>query len=252
MSDEAVSGQAEAPEDEGHSIWALMARALIRPSRAFEWMRERPRWVWPFIVILAAGTIFALTAAGTPAGREAQLQSLEAQREQLGEEMYQQALEQINSPLFRTAGVVIAVIGSLVGGAAAFFLTAIVYHGFIALLGGRESADYRTALAVAGFSFLPGAIRSLLQTGAVLFGGVLPAEGLSGILPRDQILTPMGAFLSRIDLFVIWGLIIAAVGLATLFKVSRAKAWGVVLGWWALGTLAMMGLALLSGRFMPG
>ncbi len=52
------------------------------------------------------------------------------------------------------------------------------------------------------------------------------------------------SFLSSFDVFVIWALILTAIGIPRITKVKTASAFAVVLGWFAVLVLLGLGIAL--------
>ncbi|MCW3489780.1 hypothetical protein [Dethiobacter alkaliphilus] len=54
------------------------------------------------------------------------------------------------------------------------------------------------------------------------------------------------------DIFVVWNAILLIIGFAVAYKLSKQKAAAVVLGYWAITALIVLGLSNLGNMFTPG
>jgi hypothetical protein len=128
------------------------------------------------------------------------------------------------------------------------------------VLGGRSTFGQMFPVVV--WAWLPYALRGLLQTVYVLASGQLIANpGLSGLVQNEQaisemVVAPPGAgqtllvaFLSRIDLFLMWNLILLMIGVGVTTRLSRRRSVLVTLGVWVLLTALGLLPALIGGLF---
>jgi hypothetical protein len=112
------------------------------------------------------------------------------------------------------------------------------------------------------WAWLPYGLRGLLQTLYILLSGQLIVNpGLSGLVRSEPsvgeaVLAPPSAgqtflttFLSRIDLFLVWNLILLVIGVAVTTHLSRRKAALVTLGVWVVLTGLSLLPALVGGLF---
>jgi len=111
--------------------------------------------------------------------------------------------------------------------------------------------------------WVPYTLRGMLQTVYILLTGELisnpglsglltPAEPASGLMaapPGTGFLLARG-LLTRFDLFLVWTLILLALGVMVAARISRRKAFLVTLGFWILLTLLGLLPALLGSMFM--
>jgi hypothetical protein len=178
-------------------------------------------------------------------------EALATVQEQLGEgrsaeerAQMEQATSVVASPLITVvfpavAGVVGRLIGWLVW-AGALYLGSMV-------LGGR--GGFRPMLNMVVWTWLPYALRGLLRTIYIpLTGQVIRDPGLSGLVQQERSVGEMiaappalgqqvlVAILSRVDLFLVWHLVLVVIGVAVTMRLSRRKAVLVTLGVWVLLT----------------
>jgi Yip1 domain len=57
---------------------------------------------------------------------------------------------------------------------------------------------------------------------------------------------PLMALCTHIDIFEIWSVLLTTIGVAVVAKVSRGKAAAVVVGWWVIVVLVLVGIAAAS------
>lgn len=111
---------------------------------------------------------------------------------------------------------------------------------------------YKQALAILVFASLPGIIKALLAASVIGMGSVDPDL----FMLQNPIGTNAGYFMSfadtprflyslatEVDIFMIWKLVLTAIGFSIVGNVKRTTAYGVVFGWWALFALGAASLA---------
>jgi len=222
-----------------------MFDVFFSPTRAFTRLKARPVWLVPLVLVIGANMVLALLAAQYVNWQEQRDRAVERMRERnLSEEQIQQALEgmervQTNSALRYGLPLAGSLITSLVG----IFFIATIYHVSLPLLGAAPS--FMRTLAVvtnAGLVAIPAMlVRSALvlirRSAEVHTSLLLAAPGLkNGFL---------AVILSRIDLFAIWQLLLAGLGLKVMFDMKGTKSYWLVFSVWGILTLLF---ALLGGR----
>jgi Yip1 domain len=115
------------------------------------------------------------------------------------------------------------------------------------------TSKYSQIYAVSMYSNLVLNVKFLLATIA-LFAGVAP----DSFLLQNPVGTNIGYYLStdapkwlsalamHIDLFEIWSLVLATIGVSIVAKVSRGKAAAAVVGWWLV--LVLIGVGFAAGN----
>lgn len=217
------------------------------PTGTFARLKEKPAWLLPLIIALVcnlAATAVSVQHVDWQEQRDRAVERMQARG--MTEEQVEQALGNMDrfytNPLLRTgAPLVSALVVQLV----AVFLLTLVYNLALPLLG--ASGSYLRTLAVvthAGLVALPAAavriILVLLKRSAEVSTSLLAlAPGLrSGFL---------GVVLGRIDLFAIWQLVLAGLGLKVVYDMKGSKSYWLVFGVWVALTL-VFGLLGLVGR----
>lgn len=232
------------------SIAETLTGIFFEPGRVFESFRSRPRFlVASLLIALALGAFSFLFIQRV--GYENMIRAqLESRAPDMDPEQREQAIAQQASPVFKTLAYVIPVIGVLVvlsmGGA--LYLLGTLAMG--------KSINYKQALAVWTYSSLPPVLLVTLANLILLFikapedidvvnsgrGFVRASPGaLVDGTASPVLATALGAF----DLFAIYGLILAALGLRKVARLSSGGAWTVVIALYLLTTLLKIGFAAL-------
>jgi len=201
------------------------------------------------LVALALAILPILVA--TPITTRDARESILASQGQLGLDLsaeeqakMEEAANIFSSPLIITVlpaigRVMLRVAGWLVG-ASALYLAIIV-------LGGRSS--FAVMLRMVIWTWVPFALRSFLQVIYTLVSGqIIRNEGLSGLvvgssspsatLNLGQII--LVEFLSRLDVFLVWNLVLVTIGIMVTTRLTRSKSTLATLAVWFLLTTASL------------
>jgi len=212
---------------------------FFEPGRVFEALRSRPRF------LIAGLLLLVLTCAVTAV----MFQRIDM-RAFIRDKMEQSQQNPNATPEQKEMGVTFATIIAAVafplsvpfwiaGGAALYLLGVMAFGGAI---------SYKQALSVWVYSSLPPAILGTIVAILVLF-----LKTADQIDPEHMLITNPGAFmgpdsskvltavLSQFDLLRFYGLVLAAIGLRKVAKMSSGAAWGVVVLLFAIR--AVLGIA---------
>ena len=217
---------------------------FFEPSRTFEALRARPRFlVAGIILLIVACLVTALIYMRVDMGQMIRDRIEQSPRAaQLTEDQ-----KEMQVRLGKNLGAVVVPLFvpiSFAAGAALYLLLVMAFGGAI---------NYKQSLSVWVYSSFP---QHLL--GAVIAILVLFLKSPESIQPERMVATNPGAFLgedssrvlfallSQFDLLKFYGLFLAAVGLRKVGKLSSTQAWGVVLSLWFLGLLLAVGFAALG------
>ncbi len=228
---------------------ARVVGVLFSPTRTFELIREKPKWLVALLILVLLGT-----AAGYMLGQKldwenvAQEQLNQSSR-QLSEEQREKAIE-----MTEMLGPKMVIAGPLVAGPAVYLLMGLIFWVLLKLLGGDFS--FKTSFATTLHGLMPNGIsalltlpvvmsRSELDYEAVQSGSVL-ASNLGAFAPEDTGGAVL-ALLSSVDIFSIWSLALLSIGFAVTAKVSRGKAAAAVIGLWVVYVLFKVGAAAIQG-----
>lgn len=221
---------------------------FFEPSRTFEALRARPRFLVASLILLAIALIFMVVLYTRVDMGQFIRSRIEQSQASSGAQVSEAQIDmQVRvGKMFGMAVIPLSVPVTLAAGAGLYMLGVMVFGG---------SITYKKALAVWAYSSLPPAVITGLIAILVLFlkapetidpermiatnPGVLLGEGSSRVLV---------ALLTQFDLVRFYGLFLAALGLRKVGKLSSGAAWGVVIALWALGTLLAVGSAAIFAR----
>jgi hypothetical protein len=218
---------------------------FFEPSRTFEALRSRPRFLVAGLILLAIACI--VTAVLYTRVDMGQLIRDRIERSPNAAQITEQQKEmqvRIGKNLTAVAIPVFVPI-SIAVGAALYLLLTMAFGG---------SITYRKSLAVWTYSSLPPSVLGALIAILVLFlkspDSIDPqrmvATNPAALLGEDASRV-LVAILSQFDILRFFGLFLAALGLRKVAKLSSGQAWGVVLTLWLIGTLLAIGQAAIFG-----
>jgi hypothetical protein len=221
---------------------------LRRPGRSFQEMASEARatWLTPMLILTITG-ILVVVAAGYLKSRAAMMGEVSLPPDWQFwtpemQENYMRAQQATQGPVFL---YVMPMVGSLTGLWVGWLLLAGLLHFGSTLLGGRGSMQ--SALNIVAWASLPFAIRDILRIVFMLSEGhAIASPGLSGFASAPGFLAQL---LTRLDIYLIWHIILLVIGFAAADGLPRAKAVMGVLVVVVLVLLAQAGLGALTGSF---
>jgi Yip1-like protein len=234
------------PTESEMSTGETLTGIFFEPSRTFEALRVRPRFLVAGIILLVLALVVTLVVYMRV--DMAQFIRDRIERSPNAAQMTEEQKEmQIRvGKIFGAVVIPLSVPIVIAGGAALYLLGLMAFGG---------SISYKKALSVWTYSSLPpqifGALIAILimflkspdslnpEHIAVTNPGALFGEGSSRVLV---------AFLSQFDLVRFYGMFLAALGLRKVAKVSSGQAWGVVITLWIIGGVLAVAAAALFGR----
>ena len=219
---------------------------FFEPSRTFEALRARPRFlVASLILLLLACLVTVVLYTRVDMGQYIRDRiERSPQAAQLSED--QKELQVKMGKNLGAAAIPISVPIVIAGGAALYLLGVMAFGG---------SITYKKALAVWAYSSLPPSVLGALIAILVLFlkspDSIDPEHMVAtnpAVLLGDDASKVLVAVLSQFDLLRFYGIFLAALGLRKVGKLSSGQAWGVVIALWAIGALLRIGSAAIFGR----
>jgi hypothetical protein len=246
-----VAASASSSAQTGRTLYGIFAE----PVRTFDALRVRPRFFAAAIIVAA----LTLTLNGLLIRKigyenivrhqiEGRASGLDAQqRERLIQRQLSVVVESLafTSPLFNLA-ITLAI------GAVLYWLGALAFGRVI---------TYRQALCVWTYSTLPPtALAMLISIALVLLqpldklGAVHPSSGLVlanlGFLVNSRQHPELATVLGMLDIFSFYGLLLAALGLRRVARLSVGAAVAIVLTLWVLSLIFRVALAAVLGQAM--
>jgi hypothetical protein len=236
-----------APPSEG----ARILNTFIAPSKTFTDLRRSAMWWAPFLLMAIISTVFVYAVdqkIGFRKVTENQVQMSPKQSAQLDNMPADQRETQMRQ---RTTGTKFV---SYMFPAVTLIIWLIIATLLFATFKFVAGADvtFKVSLAIVIFAALPGALKTLLAMASVLagmspdsFSFQNPVATNPGYFlnPADNVF--LYSIMSSLDIFLIWTLILTAIGFMSVSKVKRGTAFAIVFGWWVLFTLAGAGLGAM-------
>ena len=224
-----------------------MIRVFHAPRETFEAAaasRTAIDWVAPAAV--SAIVAFAAAVAIMPLAMEEGAKAFQEQMQgqEFGDE--QREMMEKMAGAGQTFGLVMAPVGSFV----VLFISALLLLG-IARIAGAD-VGYSGMLTVSAYSSLVQALKGIIVTPLMLSkNSMMVHTGLGLLLPAEMLDSFAGRFLAGIEIFMLWQVVIVAVGISALGKVDTRKALvPVVVLWlvWVLIAAALGGLQQMGPR----
>lgn len=235
--------QQQPPVQQGGGGGALLdvVKVLYEPMAVFERVRDRPKFLLPFLGICAVQVaIYFVNLPFLKVAMQAQMAQAPAGSPDTTK----------FAPLFA--------IGIPIGLGIALVLGAFILWVLVSLVGG--DGKFGTLLSVATYTSVPSVIL-LAIVGTI----VLQVQGSAQITsPQDMqpalgldLLAPgakgfMGAVLKGINPFSIWGLVLTAIGVSTTHRVSKGSGYVVAAASLVIGLLIGGAFGALFGGRMGG
>ena len=175
---------------------------LIEPEALFHKLIERPKNIYPFILILLTGIAFVLSTSQFTIKEISYLFDLE---------------EKLSN-----STIIISIFTFIISGGLLieWLIQAIIIYFMVSLLS-TDTREFRAVSSIIGYSWVPITIKVFSFSLLVVFTGEMyEPKGLSGILnvSHNSLLI---SFLKNIDLFVIWQYIIMYLGVRILLGHSN-------------------------------
>ena len=239
-----ISALASRPESAPLSEGARIINTFVAPSKTFTDLGRNAAWWAPFLLMVIISTIFVYTAGQKIGFRkimENQMQAqpkAQARLENLPADQREQQLEQgakVTGVISYIFPVIMLIIWLII--ASALFATFKFAAG--------ANVSFKVSLAIVVYAALPLILKTVLALLSIVAGISPDSFSFQNPIASNPgcIMTPAdNVFLysvaSALDIFMIWTLVLTAIGFTCVSKVKRGKAFAVVFGWWAVFTLA--------------
>ena len=216
---------------------------IASPKSTFQAVVAHPRWLGMLIVVAVLVAFFAALPMTTEAGREATLRAQVDGMEALGltvsDQMYESMRRGLPFAPYQT-GISTLVFVPIFTVAFAGILFA-VFNG---VMGGN--ASFRQLFAVLVHASVISALQQLFAGPVNYFrGDVRSATNLAALLPTVEDTSFAGWVLALTDLFLIWYLLVLAMGLAVLY---RRRTQPIALTLYGVYAAVVLVIAALMGR----
>jgi hypothetical protein len=255
-----ASSELTLPQDEGASApnaeaplspLRTLTGVLIHPRATFEKLRDAQRGYWWVVFVLAVVAALVLALASTAAQRST-IQAFVASEGTTTDGVAVPAnMAQTATTLMIVGGTVSGILSALFG----YLLLTLIVFGAGLILGGK--ATFRQVFTMSVWTTLPYVVRSLVQAIASLVTGASPAPGLSGVLSIAETASMplLNAILSRIDVYMVWSLVLLTIGVGVVYRLSKGKKL-LIVAIYVVVTLVLIvastALGSAIGNILPG
>jgi hypothetical protein len=237
----------EAPPPRGPNPLRLLVQIWVRPRQALKDVAEGPGWLWVIPLLLAVVLLLARVLVGAPLQVQARTAQIQAMQEANMADMPPEVRENLPPEALQAPQIPQSTIiaPALIAGFSAILLgwllrAALLHIGSMAL-GGRQG--FGVLYRVSAWAGLPLILRNAVQSVYMqVIGELIQGPGLSGLVasPAEPTVsglfplfaggqpTAIGIFLSKLDLYTIWYLILLALAVRAASNLSGGKALVVV------------------------
>ncbi len=249
-------GPSEPEEQPEMSEVATLANIYIEPGNTFRDLRAKPRFIMATALAIICGLALWFAIDQKVGMGEVFIEPMKksAQYESMSASQREGAMGFYRGTLFKGilyGGVVFGTIIYVLVGGLIYWLLANAFGGTARFMHGVSVWTY-SVFAPVVVATLANVLVLLLKskddidTASLQSGGFVRANPTAFI---DVTHSPvLNALLSPIDLFQIWGVILAVIGIRTVAKISNGSAWTIVLGLKLLGIIIGVAMAAIFGN----
>ncbi|KXG75658.1 Yip1 family protein [Thermotalea metallivorans] len=219
------------------SWWERLKYLLIEPSKTMEYLAKRPKILFPMVVVILGFLLLILLRMDI--FKEFLQEQVMKQYETRGIHM-EQVPEEIMHISFWTG---------IVGASLAPFITMLLKSGIVHVLSvvSGSKGKFKAVLSVIGYAYIINLLGEGIRTIiAMVTKNFVVYTSPAVFLPDTQAGTPVHTLLSSLDVFVLWYLAAATIGLAYTHSMNRKKAGIIVFGSWLVGVMISVVLAFIK------
>ncbi|HEV2800538.1 MAG TPA: YIP1 family protein [Pyrinomonadaceae bacterium] len=243
-----------AREAEQMSTPQTLSNIFFEPARTFEALRERPRFLVATLITALLVVAFTFVMFQRVSYEAMIRESIEtnSRTADMSAEQKEQMIEMQTKPVVKAIGYVaplVFIFIILAAGAGIYLLGAM-------LMG--KGMSYRQALSVWAYSTFPPTL--LLMLANIIMLLVAPPDPAEAAQNRGSLIHAnlsllvngterpvLATLLGSFDVFIFFGLFLAATGLHKVARLSKGAAWGIVIAIWVLGVILKLAFATFSG-----
>jgi hypothetical protein len=220
---------------------------ITSPKATFQAVAAHPRWLGMFLLttlIIAGCTSFPMfTEWGRQAALDQQVQQMQSFGMEIGDEQYARMEKGMAiAPYTTFAGVLI------VSPIFALIIAGLLFVVFNAVMGG--TATFKQLFSVLVHAGAISALAQLFTAPLNYLSGTMSGKtNLAVMLPMLDENSFLGSLLGTIDFFMVWYVIVLAIGLGVLYK---RRTQGIAMGLFAVYAVIGICIALFKSSFGGG
>ncbi len=230
---------------------ARVLNTFFAPSKTFTDLRRNASWWGPFLLMVVFSVAFAYVGGQKVGFRKAMENQMRAQPKQqarlesLPADQREQQMQQ-GEKVTKVIAYGFPVINLII-----LLIIAALLFGTFKFAAGAD-ISFKVALAIVMYAGLPGLLRVSLAILSLITGA-----SPDSFTFQNPVATNPGYFLnpadspflyglaSSFDVFLIWTLVLTAIGFTCVSKVKRGTALVIVFGWWLILSLVGAGMGAL-------
>jgi Yip1 domain len=226
-----------------------LINVFIAPSKTFTDLKRKASWFVPWLVMAITSLAFAGVVVQKVGFRQLTENQMRMEGSKAQDRMAQMPSEQRERVMeFRVIITKVTLFTFPLLGLLIFLIYAAILMGTFNFGMGTE-VSYGTSLAIVVYAQLPMIMKSLLAIIALFAGAdpesfVLqnPVASNLGFLVDVNTHRALYTLACAADVFVLWTVVLTGIGFACVSKIKRSTAIGAVFTWYALVTLAGVGI----------
>lgn len=223
----------------------IIVDIYLAPSKVFNKLKEKPQWVKAFLIVLVVVAVAAMLTMVL--SRETILSQQEAAMRERGvpEEQIEQAMRFTTGPAAMIIGGVFA--GGFVAAILAIF--ALVTNLFIPMFGG--TSGFKNVFSVICYSALVIVPATILKIILIAINKSPYVTTSLALLAPNLAKNSFGyQLLAGFDFFIIWEMILVAMGISITSNVPKKNAYALIGIIWVLSIFIQAGFSSIFGRGM--
>ena len=236
------------PKESKPNSFSRIAGVFFAPGETFASIVRRPDFIVPLVIIFIVSILSGILIAQKVDFKDLARQAIESnpRAANLPPDVQQKQVSLMGGVM-----KVAAYSSPLLSIVMLAVLAAILFAAF-KMFGGE--GDFLQALSVTIYAWFPNLIRGIVSVVAVMAKKSLTLYSLQNPVASNFAyfisnprLHPMEfAFLSAIDLFTIWTMILLIIGFAAMSRFSRAKSAVIIVSLWAIKVLFSVGMGAVQ------
>lgn len=225
------------------NVFARFVGIITSPRATFGSVVAHPKVLGMLLLTVAISAVGAALPMTTEAGKQSaidkQVQTMESFGQQVTDEMYAAFQKGTAMLPYTTAGSMVVMVPLMLA-----IFSGILFAVYNGALGGE--ASFKQIYAVMTHAGVVSAVGQLF-TGPLNYfrGSVSSPTNLSALLPMLDDASFMGKLAGMIDLFVIWWILVLAIGLGVLY---RRKTQGTAITLFSIYAVIAIGVAAFMSR----
>lgn len=226
----------ETSPQKGPGILAKIFKVFYQPSGVFGFLTKKTEWIIPFVLMIIVSSILGYLIQPIMMKERSQIiyAQIEKYKDRMSEEQYNQTMTTMQENLEKERGFKITSSLTVI----IFLFVLLVIITVISLVTGNfvfgGKANFWIVMNAIAFAGLVGLLGDIVRDLMALAKGTTYIYTGLGLLKPIEDSSMLYYFLKQIDVFSIWRLIVASIGLGIVYKMKPVKFGYVLFGVWII------------------